>query len=95
MIVDALLREVYSGTQPLDASPPVREVSENLTRFFSSKAASPQERVRVNVTRAIRTAIAHVAEVHSALGQYLTHTIKTGTFCVYVPEPHMLLTWEF
>lgn len=39
MIVDALLREVYSGAQPLDASPPVREVSENLTRFFSGKVA--------------------------------------------------------
>jgi hypothetical protein len=49
----------------------------------------------VNVTRAIRTAITRVAEVHPALGQYLTQTIKTGTFCSYVPEPHMVLTWEF
>ena len=38
MIVDALLREVYSGAQPLGTPPPVREVSENLTRFFHSKA---------------------------------------------------------
>jgi hypothetical protein len=52
MIVDALLREVYSGAQPLDAPPVIRDVPENLTRFFSSKAAkaapvssccSPQE----------------------------------------------------
>ena len=52
MIVDALLREVYSGTQPLAVPPPVRDVPENLTRFFSGKAAkaapvssccSPQE----------------------------------------------------
>jgi hypothetical protein len=39
MIVDALLREVYSGAPPLDAPPPVSGVSENLTRFLSSKAA--------------------------------------------------------
>jgi hypothetical protein len=39
MIVDALLREVYSGAQPLGASLPVHEVPENLTRFFSGKAA--------------------------------------------------------
>jgi predicted ATPase len=64
-------------------------------RGRARKAASPQERARVNVTRAIRTAIARVAEVHPAFGQYLTQTIKTGTFCVYVPDPHTSLTWQF
>ncbi len=39
MIVDALLREVYSGVSPLSEAPSVSEVPENLTRFFSSKAA--------------------------------------------------------
>lgn len=39
MIMDALLREVYSGALPLEASPPVSETSENLTRFFRGKAA--------------------------------------------------------
>ena len=52
MIVDALLREVYSGAQPLGAPPAIGDVPENLTRFFSGKAAkaapvssccSPQE----------------------------------------------------
>ncbi|NOT58223.1 MAG: DUF2703 domain-containing protein [Deltaproteobacteria bacterium] len=38
MIVDALLREVYSGAQPLGASPAIPDVPENLTRFFSGKA---------------------------------------------------------
>ena len=59
------------------------------------KAASPQERARVNVTRAIRTAISRIAEVNPALGQYLSQTIKTGTFCAYVPSPHASVTWEF
>jgi tetratricopeptide (TPR) repeat protein len=64
-------------------------------RGRARKAASPQERARVNVTRAMRTAIARVAEVHPVLGQYLTQTIKTGAFCVYMPEPHTSLTWQF
>ncbi len=64
-------------------------------RGRARKVASPQERARVNVTRAIRTAIARVTEVHPVLGQDLTQTIKTGTFCSYVPELQMLVTWEF
>jgi predicted ATPase len=59
------------------------------------KAASPQERARVNVTRAIRTAITRITEVHPALGLYLSQTIKTGAFCSYVPPPHIGLTWQF
>lgn len=38
MIVDALLRDVYSGASNDDAPPLVRETPENLTRFFSGKA---------------------------------------------------------
>ncbi len=64
-------------------------------RGRARKAASPQERARVNVTRAIRTAITRVTETHPALGQYLTQTIKTGAFCVYVPDPYTPLTWQF
>lgn len=54
MIVDALLREVYSGASPLGAPPPVHEVPENLKRFFGGKDAKaapvssccpPQEQV--------------------------------------------------
>ena len=39
LIVDALLREVYSGAPPLGAPPARGDVPENLTRFFSGKAA--------------------------------------------------------
>ena len=39
MIVDALLREVYSGAPLLGAPPFVSEAPENLTRFFHGKAA--------------------------------------------------------
>jgi predicted ATPase/class 3 adenylate cyclase len=59
------------------------------------KAASPGERARVNVTRAIKTAIEKIGKSHPPLGQHLTRTIKTGTFCSYVPDPHLSLSWQF
>jgi hypothetical protein len=39
MIVDALLREVYGAAPPLSTPSSASETPENLTRFFSSKAA--------------------------------------------------------
>ena len=46
----------------------------------SRKAASPVERARVNVTRAIRTAINRMTAVHPALGSYLARTIQRALF---------------
>jgi hypothetical protein len=48
----------------------------------------------VNVTRAIKTAIEKIGKSHPALGQHLARTIKTGTFCVYVPDPHQPHPWQ-
>lgn len=43
------------------------------------------ERARVNVTRAIRSAIAQVDAFDAALGRHLDSSIRTGTFCSYRP----------
>jgi hypothetical protein len=51
------------------------------------RAASTSERARVSVTRAIRHGIARVAEHHPELGEHLDRTIRTGTYCAYVPDP--------
>jgi tetratricopeptide (TPR) repeat protein len=51
------------------------------------QAASTSERARVSVTRAIRQAMVRVAEHHPELGQHLDRTIRTGTYCAYVPDP--------
>jgi hypothetical protein len=51
------------------------------------KAASSAERARVNVTRQIRAAIERLAAHDGALGRHLEGTVRTGTFCVYRPEP--------
>jgi non-specific serine/threonine protein kinase len=58
------------------------------------KAASVAERARVNVTKRIKTALRKISKQHPKLGDYLTRTIRTGTFCEYVPLPHQPVTWE-
>jgi DNA-binding NarL/FixJ family response regulator len=49
-------------------------------------AASPVERFRVNVSRAVRSALSRIAERHAALGMHLERSIRTGTFCSYKPS---------
>ncbi|MFL5868960.1 MAG: ATP-binding protein [Thermoleophilaceae bacterium] len=51
------------------------------------KAASSSERARVNVTRAIRSALKRIAENDPDLGRRLEAAISTGTFCSYRPVP--------
>ncbi len=49
------------------------------------KWGSPSERARVNVTRSIRSSIAAIGESSPALGGHLKATVRTGTFCAYLP----------
>ena len=58
-------------------------------------AASAAERARVNITKAIRSAIRRIAECDSALGDHLSRSVRTGTFCSYVPEEMRPITWRF
>ena len=58
------------------------------------KAASDAERARVNVTRAIKAVLDRIAEHSPALGEHFAATIRTGQFCVYVPDPRTPLRWE-
>jgi hypothetical protein len=51
------------------------------------RAASTSERARVSVTRAVRHGMTRVGEQHPELGEHLGRTIRTGTYCAYVPEP--------
>jgi hypothetical protein len=57
------------------------------------KAGSDAERARVNVTRAIRGAVRRVEEHDARLGRLLDRTVRTGTFCVYEPDPERPVTW--
>ena len=44
------------------------------------------ERARSAVTQRIRTAIRKIEDAHPPLGRHLRSSIRTGTFCLYVPE---------
>ncbi len=50
------------------------------------RAASTSERARVSVTRAVRQAMVRVGEHHPELGEHLDRTIRTGTYCAYIPD---------
>ncbi len=55
---------------------------------------SPIERARVSVTRAIRMAMRLIQDNDPGYGRHLAVTVKTGTFCSYVPDPELRVTWK-
>jgi tetratricopeptide (TPR) repeat protein len=58
------------------------------------KTGSDAERARVNVTRAIRTVLKRISAHDASLGHRLGVEIKTGTFCVYAPDPGDEPAWD-
>lgn len=58
------------------------------------RAASASERARAGVTRAVRQAINRIAAHHPQLGEHLSRTIRTGTYCAYSPDPRAPASWR-
>jgi hypothetical protein len=58
------------------------------------RAASASERARASVTRAVRKAMARIGEHHPQLGEHLNRTIRTGTYCAYLPDPRGPARWR-
>ena len=58
------------------------------------RAASASERARASVTRAIRQAMARIGKTHPELAEHLIHTIRTGTYCAYLPDPRAPAGWR-
>jgi hypothetical protein len=58
------------------------------------KAASAAERARVNVTRAIKSAIERIAKNDSPLGRHLRVSVRTGMFCTYELDRDHPVSWE-
>ena len=58
------------------------------------KAASDTERARVNITRAIKAAVDRVTAHSPGLGEHFGSTLRTGTFCSYLPKPEAPVRWE-
>ena len=56
------------------------------------RLGSAAERARSAVTWRIRNAIRKIAGVHPPLGRHLDNSVRTGTYCTYVPEKPV--DWE-
>jgi hypothetical protein len=56
------------------------------------RAASHAERAMLNVTGAIRAAMAKLARANPSLGRHLAATIRTGRYCFYTPDPRAFCT---
>jgi hypothetical protein len=56
-------------------------------------AGSDSERARVNATRAIRTTLRRLEEHDPRLGRLLARSIRTGTVCIYEPDPDHPIVW--
>ncbi len=57
-------------------------------------SASPAERARVSVTKAIRSAIKAIGRHSPALESHLTASIHTGQFCSYAPPGELPPRWQ-
>jgi predicted ATPase len=57
--------------------------------------ASPAERARVSVTKAIRSAIKAIERESTELGDHLNASIRTGRFCSYAPPGEEPPAWTF
>ncbi|MDP9388309.1 MAG: hypothetical protein M3Q48_10475 [Actinomycetota bacterium] len=57
------------------------------------RAASATERARLNVTRAVRAAIAKVADAMPEPGGALARTVRTGLYCAYEPTAADDVRW--
>lgn len=58
------------------------------------RAGSAAERARASVTRAVRHAMARIRAHHPPLGAHLERTIRTGTYCAYLPDPRVPVAWK-
>jgi len=62
-------------------------------RPLSPSALTTPERARSAVTKTIRAAIRRLGTYDAALGFHLGATVKTGSVCVYTPDPGRRIRW--
>lgn len=58
-----------------------------------AKAASDSERARLSVTKALKSAVKRIAVHDPVLGLHLEHSIRTGAYCSYAPDPASRIVW--
>lgn len=58
------------------------------------RANSASERARAAVTRAVRQALIHIRTHDALLARHLDRTVRTGTYCAYLPDPRTPAAWN-
>lgn len=58
------------------------------------RVGSAAERARASVTRAVRQAMGRIRAQHPPLAAHLERTIRTGTYCSYLPDPRVPVAWK-
>jgi tetratricopeptide (TPR) repeat protein len=100
--LEAELSEAEEWNDPERASH-VREERDFLARELAAAvglggrdrlAGSNAERARVNVTRAIKSALDRIQQHSPSLGRHLVATVRTGSFCSYQPDPRSTVSWS-
>jgi tetratricopeptide (TPR) repeat protein len=84
--------------EPLEAE--IDFITQELARAISlggrhRKVGSAAERARINVSRAVASAVKRITDEHPTLGEHLAATVHTGTFCSYTPDPLLTVDWTF
>jgi predicted ATPase len=96
------LEEAQGFNDPERASRAQQEIDALVTQLAAGmglggrdrKAASQAERARVNITKAVKDALKKIEENHVTLGEHLRTAIRTGTFCAYLPDPRLKISWR-
>ncbi len=94
------LREELAEAQSYNDPERVARARHELERLAADMAradgmsSAAGERARINVTRAIKTVVRHIAEHEPELGHRLRGSVRTGTACTYEPDPGAPLLWE-
>ena len=59
------------------------------------RAGSAAERARLNITRAIKSALQKISERNRQLGELLDRSIRTGSFSCYLASTQTPIAWQF
>jgi len=93
-------RETNNDERIAEAEDEIEQLSRELSHSVglggrARVASSPVERARLSVWHAIKSALEKIAVGNPDLGRLLSTTIKTGSVCVYRPDPRFPILWQF
>jgi len=73
----------------------IEQVSDELRAGFGRSATSDTaERARGMIRKRIRASLEKINDLTPALGHHFAASIKTGYFCVYLPDPDRKISWQ-